>query len=52
MLFMKKLFALGILLGGFGLAACDEADGPAERAGEQVDEAIQDTKRAVDDATD
>jgi len=49
---MRKLFALGILLTGLGLTACDDADGPAEQIGEDVDEAIQDTKRAVDDATD
>jgi hypothetical protein len=52
MVYLRKLLALGIVLGGLGLTACDEADGPVEQAGENVDEAIQDTKRAVDDATD
>jgi hypothetical protein len=33
-----------------GLAACDE--GPAEEAGEAVDEAVDDAGRAVEDATD
>jgi hypothetical protein len=33
------------------LAACDDK-GPAERAGEKIDEGVKDTKRAVEDATD
>jgi hypothetical protein len=33
------------------LAACEE-EGPAEKAGAAVDEAVQDTKRAVQDAAD
>jgi hypothetical protein len=33
------------------LAACDDK-GPAERAGEKVDEAVKDTSRAIEDATD
>lgn len=33
------------------LAGCEE-QGPAEQAGEAVDEAVQDTKRAVEDAAD
>ena len=32
------------------LAACDE--GPAEKAGEKLDEGARDPKRAVQDATD
>lgn len=34
-----------------GLAGCDK-DGPMEDAGEQLDEASQDAKRAIEDATD
>ena len=48
----RKLLALSVVLGSLGLTACDDADGPAEQAGEKVDEVIQDTTRAVDDATD
>ena len=48
----RSAIALGIVVAGLGLTACDASDGPAEQAGEKVDEAIQDTKRAVDDATD
>jgi len=47
-----KLIALAFLASTISLAACDEADGPAEKAGEAVDEAVNDTKRAVEDATD
>jgi hypothetical protein len=34
-----------------GLVGCDN-DGPMEDAGEELDEASQDAKRAIDDATD
>jgi hypothetical protein len=44
------LLLLGIFSGA-GLAGCD-SDGPMEDAGEELDEAAQDTKRAIDDATD
>ncbi|HEY9568066.1 MAG TPA: hypothetical protein VIR38_08240 [Thalassobaculum sp.] len=44
--------AVAVLGCTFGLVACDEADGPAEQAGQAVDEAVQDTKRAVEDASD
>ena len=33
------------------LAGCEE-EGPAEKAGQAIDEAVQDTKRAVEDAAD
>lgn len=49
---MRSILAVLLLGGSLGLAACDEADGPAEQVGEAVDEAAQDTKRAVQDATD
>ncbi len=32
-------------------AACPEKKGPAEKAGEKIDDAIDKTKDAVDDAT-
>jgi hypothetical protein len=42
-----------LMLGGaLGLAACEEEKGPAEKAGAAIDEAINDTKRAVQDAKD
>lgn len=49
-----KSIAFLLLLGVFsatGLAGCDK-DGPMENTGEELDEAAQDTKRAIDDATD
>lgn len=44
------LSALGLFSGLGGLSACDE--GPAEDAGEHIDEAADDTKDAVEDAAD
>jgi len=43
-----------ILLGMFvvGLSSCKEEKGPAERVGERVDEAVNDAKRAIEDAAD
>lgn len=48
-LFMTLMTAL-FLMGG--LAACDDNDGPAEEAGEAIDDAVEDTGDAVEDATD
>ena len=45
--------ALLLALSGAGLYACkSEKKGPLERAGEKVDEKVQDTERAVEDALD
>jgi predicted small lipoprotein YifL len=50
--FKKMIAVLAISsFGAFGLIACDK-DGPAENFGESVDEAAQDVKRGVEDATD
>ncbi|MEX0760234.1 MAG: hypothetical protein WD100_11710 [Tistlia sp.] len=46
------LFAAALLASGVALAGCEEEDGPAERAGEAIDEAVKDTERAVEDAAD
>jgi hypothetical protein len=43
--------ALLVALSGVGLYAC-EKKGPLERAGEKVDEKVDDAKRAVEDAAD
>ncbi|MCP1675988.1 hypothetical protein J2T57_003143 [Natronocella acetinitrilica] len=45
--------ALLLLLGSgtMGLAACDD-QGPAEEAGEQIDDAAEDAADSVDDAVD
>ncbi|MEQ9617161.1 MAG: hypothetical protein RLN60_03905 [Phycisphaerales bacterium] len=42
--------ASALALSGAALSGCD--DGPAEEAGETVDEAIEDTADAVEDAAD
>jgi hypothetical protein len=49
---VRALMAVLMLGGALGLAACEEQKGPAEKAGEAIDEAINDTKRAVQDAKD
>ena len=41
-----RLFLLALLL-GLGVAACD-TDGPAEEAGEEIDEAAEEIEDAVD----
>lgn len=52
---MKNCVLLASLLTGFALAACggnkEPAEGPAEHAGEKVDEAAHDTKEGVEKAT-
>ncbi len=37
----RALFLATLLIGGLGLAACDE-QGPAERAGEKIDDLVND----------
>jgi hypothetical protein len=44
--------ALLVALSGAGLSACQEKQGPLERAGEKIDENVNDAKRAVKDAAD
>lgn len=39
-------------LGTAGLAACDENDGPAERAGQSVDNAASNAGKAIENAGD
>jgi len=41
-----------VALSSAALWACPEKEGPVERAGEKVDETVNDTKRAVEDAVD
>ncbi len=36
----------------FLLPGCEKEQGPLEEAGENLDEAMQDTKRAIEDAAD
>lgn len=48
---MRSLFTVLLILGALGLTAC-EREGPAERAGEAMDEAAEDFGDAVEDATD
>lgn len=48
----RALALIAVLgLGSIGLAACDES-GPAEEAGEAVDDAVESTGEAVEDAGD
>lgn len=49
---LLRIAMIGMLaLTPLALASCDN-DGPAEEAGEKIDEAVGDTKRAIEDATD
>ena len=51
---MKKALLM-MVLAGFAaplMVGCEKNEGPLEEAGEKVDEAAKDTKRAVKDATD
>lgn len=50
---LLRTFALSLLVGmmALGLAACEE-EGPAEQAGESVDEAMDETGENVDEAMD
>ena len=45
------LFCCSLLLGPL-LSACEEEKGPAEKLGEQVDEAVQEAKEQLKDAAD
>ena len=43
---------LALMLGNIALVGCDQNEGPLEKAGKSADEAVNDTKRAVEDGTD
>lgn len=48
---MRKLaLALTLGLGTLGLAACEDNEGPAERAGESIDNAAERAGEAMEDA--
>lgn len=47
-----KILLMAFVLSGVGfLTACDD-QGPAEEAGEAIDESVEDTGDAIEDATD
>ncbi len=47
---LRHLFlALLIATGATSLAACDLNEGPAEEAGEEIDEAAEDAEEQIDD---
>jgi hypothetical protein len=48
-----RALALALVVAfSFALQACPDKDGPMEKAGEKVDEAVNDAKRSAEDATD
>ncbi|OLO02821.1 MULTISPECIES: hypothetical protein [Salinicola] len=51
---LLKKMAMAMLLGlmAFGVVACDNDEGPAEEAGESVDNAVDNAGDAMDDAGD
>ena len=51
-IFLTPVLALSLIgVSSLALTACDD-QGPAEQLGENIDEAVNDTKRAVEDAAD
>ncbi len=50
-MFSKGFLAVFLLALILGLSACKQ-EGPAERAGQQVDQAVEQTKEKVDETTD
>jgi len=52
--FILRASALASLLAlsSGGLAACEKKPGPLEKAGEKVDEKVNDAERAIEDAGD
>jgi len=47
---LQRVFIIALLT--VPLAACDSKDGPAEKAGEKVDNALDETRDKLDDAAD
>jgi hypothetical protein len=45
---IRALLLLLVVLAPIGFTACDQ-DGPAEKAGEKIDNAVDDAKDAVED---
>ena len=46
------LALLAFLFTSLGIAGCDMSQGPAEKAGENIDNAVDDTGDAIEDAGD
>ena len=44
------LTLLAFLFVGLGIAGCDMSEGPAEKAGENIDNAVDETGDAMEDA--
>jgi len=44
------VMVMGVLVLGMGLAACEEKAGPAERAGKEVDKAVENAGRHIERA--
>lgn len=47
---LQRVFIIALL--ATPLVACDSNKGPAEKLGENVDNAVDDTRDAIDDAAD
>lgn len=48
----NALLALMLAFGGLSLTACGEPDGPAERAGEEIDDAIDNAEGTAEEIGD
>ena len=51
---LSRKAALALLAGllTLGLAACEEEQGPAEEAGEEIDQAVEEAGDSIEEATD
>ena len=51
---LSRKVALALLAGllTLGLAACEEEQGPAEEAGEEIDQAVEEVGDSIEEATD
>ncbi len=51
MSFLKELFLI-LIIGLFviGLSSCPDQEGPAERTGEKIDEAVEDAGKKMEEA--
>lgn len=50
--FLSRIFLMMFILGGAAMISACENQGPAEEAGEAIDETVEETGDAIEEATD
>jgi len=50
--FLSRIFLMMFILGGAAMISACENQGPAEEAGEAIDETVEETGDAMEEATD